>query len=289
MDRLYAAPYEAFTETRDRLAKEAKAAGKAELAVALKKERRPPVTAWSLNVLARRAPERVGALLESGHRLRHAQREAVQGHGGDALREATAAQRALLGELTQAAAAVLREAGTSGSADQLDRIEGTLLAAANGAEEHGHLLRHGRLERDLPRPGFGDFAGLEPSAAVFAPAPPPPRPQPPRLKLVPREAEEDPEARRRREEEAQQRERERQKQEARLRLEQRIQGARREVAELSQKVEQARQAVLAAEAAQLEAVERARRARDERNAAEAALARAERELREAELEETATR
>lgn len=286
VDRLYQAPYEAFTETRDQLAREAKAAGKADLAAALKKERRPPVTVWALNVFARRAPEQVQALLESGEQLRHAQREAVQGGGSEALRDAAAAQRALLGELSQAAAALLKEAGAAGSTDQLDRISGTLLAAANGAEEHGQLLRHGRLERDLPRPGFGDFAGLDPSAAAFAAPPPPPPRSPPKLKVVPRE--EDEEERRLREaEEA--RERERRSQQARQQAQQRVQDAQREVARLGGDVEQARQAVQVAEAAHLEAVERARRARDERNAAEAALARAERELREAELEEAKLR
>jgi len=171
LDRLYAAPYEAFTETRDALAKEARAAGDAALAAQLKKERRPPVTVWALNQLARRKPKAVQALLESGQRLREAQERAVRGEGGGPMRDATAEQRHVLKEALEVAMEIAREAGSAGSTDQHDRMEGTLLAAANGPPALGEQLQQARLEKDLPRPGFGDLTALE-GAPSEAPAHP---------------------------------------------------------------------------------------------------------------------
>lgn len=172
LQRLYEAPYEDFTQTRDALAKEAKAAANAELAAQLKKERRPPVTVWALNQLARRKPEKVRALIESGQRLREAQEAAVRGEGGGPLRDATAEQRHVLKQTLEAAMALVREAGSGGSADQHDRMEGTLLACANGPPALGEQLQEARLEKDLPRPGFGDLAALESAAAAPAHARP---------------------------------------------------------------------------------------------------------------------
>ncbi|HYV49911.1 MAG TPA: hypothetical protein VFA20_33880 [Myxococcaceae bacterium] len=166
LDRLYAAPYEQFTQTRDELAKEAKASGDAELAAQIKKERRPPVTVWALNQLARRKPQAVREVLESGLRLREAQERAVRGEGGGPLRDATAEQRHVLREVLEAAVEIVKEAGSAGSSDQHDRMEGTLLACANGPPALGDQLQEGKLEKDLPRPGFGDLSAVEAAPAA---------------------------------------------------------------------------------------------------------------------------
>ncbi|MEA2589487.1 MAG: hypothetical protein QOH66_2414, partial [Actinomycetota bacterium] len=52
LDRLYAAPPDRFTAERDALAKSLKTSDKA-AAAAVKALRRPPVTAWALNQVAR--------------------------------------------------------------------------------------------------------------------------------------------------------------------------------------------------------------------------------------------
>src|SRR6185369_17457120 len=60
-----------------------------------------------------------------------------------------------------------------GSSDQHDRMEGTLLACANGPPALGAQLQEGKLEKDLPRPGFGDLSALEAGPAAPAAAPRP--------------------------------------------------------------------------------------------------------------------
>lgn len=261
LERLYAAPYQAFTETRDALAKEARAAGQADLAAELKKERRPPVTVWAVNQLARRQPEAVRSLVASGERLRAAQARAVRGQGAGALRDETAEQRRLLAGLLKDALELVREAGSAGSADQQDRIEGTLLACANGPQELGDLLLSARLEKDLPRPGFGDLGGL----SAFEPAP-----KGGRAREAKGREEEAPEERERLEEaERRAREAERALKGARQKRDWALESAQRAKAALEAATEAARRAEEVLDQAQAEA---------ERAEAEAAEAEAERAL-----------
>jgi len=276
LDRLYAAPFESFTETRDALAKEVKAAGNAELAAQLRKERRPPVTVWALNQAARRHPEPVRALLESGERLRDAQERAVRGEGAGPLRDATAEQRQALASLLKDALAIVREAGSTGSTDQQDRMEGTLLACANGPRELGRQLAAGKLEKDLPRPGFGDLGGLAAGAAAAAPraAPPPP------LALVKEKGgdeEAEATAREQREQERKQRELDRLRKEA----EHRAQDAARALAEAQRRRGRAEESARRAATALEEATADAQRAREALAAAEQAVTDAESEQRAA--------
>ncbi|HVE85433.1 MAG TPA: hypothetical protein VND93_21415 [Myxococcales bacterium] len=269
LERLYAAPFEAFTETRDALAKEARAAGNAELAAALKKERKPPVTAWALDALARRKPDAVKSFLESGERMRAAQDQAVRGGGADALRDATAEQRHLLSGLLKDAMALVREAGSAGSNDQQDRMEGTLLACANGPPELREALREGRLEKDVPRPGFGDLSG---GAGVFAAAAAPTQPAPPRPEKADGADREDRERGAR-----EQRELERRRKDA----EHRAREATRALQEARKKRERAEESARRAVDALAEATQGAQRARDALSEAEVALEKAEAEAREA--------
>src|SRR5438552_1770612 len=90
-DELYALAPAAFTAARDEQARRARASGDADLAGTIKKLRRPTVSAWLVNLLAREDGGQVDALLELGQSLReaHETKEAVR-----ARREAEAAERA---------------------------------------------------------------------------------------------------------------------------------------------------------------------------------------------------
>jgi hypothetical protein len=144
LDRLYAAPPDRFTAERDALAKNLKTSDKA-AAAAVKALRRPPVTAWALNQVARNHADDLSALFEADAELNRSQRE---GAGREALAEAGRARREIIGRLVTAATRTLEEAGHPDSPANRDRIARTLAAVAMDAEGRDALAR-GRLPGDL--------------------------------------------------------------------------------------------------------------------------------------------
>jgi hypothetical protein len=170
LDGLYALPPPEFTGARNDLARRLKQAGQDEAAGRIKALRKPTVPLWAVNQLARRHPQEIQALLDAGDRLRTAQEEALRGGESSALREATAAERKLVRELTQRGDELLRDAGHGSSGE---RVAATLRAAAldpNGRE----LLVRGRLSEELEASGFGAFAGMDVPAAAAKPKAPSP-------------------------------------------------------------------------------------------------------------------
>ena len=170
LDRLYAAPPDRFTAERDALAKRLKTSDKA-AAAAVKALRRPSVTAWALNQVARNHAADLSALFEADAELSRSQREGV---GREALAEAGRARREIIGRLVAAATRTLAEAGHPDSPANRDRIARTLAAVAMDAEGREALAR-GRLTGDLtpgslwetgfaPEPG----PGTEPDEATAA-------------------------------------------------------------------------------------------------------------------------
>ena len=157
---LYRSAPEGFIAARDRLAKRLREDGRDADADEVKKLRRPTVAAWALDRLADVAPDEVDALLDAGAELARAQRATLSGRDPQALREATAKRRDLVGELTRTATDALRDAGRSPD-PHLEDIRGTL-EAASVDDETGERLRTGTLERTArPAAGFGDIPGLQ--------------------------------------------------------------------------------------------------------------------------------
>ena len=155
IDALYALPLDRFTPERDALAKELQAAGDPEAAKRIKALRKPVVSAWTLNALAREDPDGIRELLDLGTRLRDAQRRALSGADVEALRDATDERRRVVGRLARKAAAILERAGTSAGSHE-DDLASTLDAAAVD-EDSGELLRSGRLTKPLQPPvSFGE-------------------------------------------------------------------------------------------------------------------------------------
>jgi hypothetical protein len=142
---------------RDRLAGELKDAGKADEAAEVKKLRRPSVVAWAVNLTSRERPEDVEALREAGQALRRAQRKALSGGGGEDIRRATDARRALIQALADAGVAAIGERGEA----HRDAIAATF-DAASVEDELGARLEAGILEREArPTAGFGAIEGFE--------------------------------------------------------------------------------------------------------------------------------
>jgi hypothetical protein len=159
IDALYALPPDRFTAERDALAGELKTAGAADDAKRVKALRRPVVSAWAVNALAREDADGVAELAALGRRLRDAQRQALSGGDAEPLRDALEERRALVGRLSTAARAILEREGLGG-ASQADEIAATLDAAAVD-EEAAAAVAAGRLVRPMrPPAAFGDAPAL---------------------------------------------------------------------------------------------------------------------------------
>ena len=78
LDDLYAALPADFTRARNDLAQRLKQAGQVEAAERVKQLRKPTVTLWAVNQLARRHPDDVRALLDAGEQLRVVQQAALR-------------------------------------------------------------------------------------------------------------------------------------------------------------------------------------------------------------------
>ena len=149
VDALYELPLDEFVAARNALAKERKDK-------AIRSLRKPSVPAWAVNQLARRHDDAVGSVIEAADALRKAQRRALSGGGGDALRGATRGHR----EAIDAAMAHLRSVLSGPTAATVERVRATLTAASTD-EVLVEDLRAGRLVEDVEPAGFGDVTGLE--------------------------------------------------------------------------------------------------------------------------------
>lgn len=158
LDELFARTPEEFVAARDALAKRLKQAGDDDAAGTVKGLRRPTVAAWAINRLSREGAD-LDALLELARDLRKAQRGALSGLRGSALREGIKRRRAVVDRLADQAVEILDRAGRNGQT-QREAISRTLEAATADADA-AEAVRRGRVERELARPsGFGDVVGL---------------------------------------------------------------------------------------------------------------------------------
>jgi hypothetical protein len=159
---LYALPRDEFTRARDDRAKRARADGELELAAAIGRLRRPTMSAWLVNQLARQRPERLDELAELGEALRgaHARLDGAQLRLLSARRrEVVAALARLTRELGERAGVAVSEA----IGRELDDMFATALTTPGGAR----ALASGRLSsaKELAaaaaeaEPGDADEAG----------------------------------------------------------------------------------------------------------------------------------
>ena len=153
-DELFGLPPEEFVAARDDLAKRLRREGDAEAAKQVKALRRPPLSAWAVNRLARERGRALGPLLAAGERLRAAHQAALAGEGAAELRSAAKAEREAVAGLVETALELLGEAGHPTTDATRDRVAATLHAAA-ASPEAADLVRNGRLTADLDPSGFG--------------------------------------------------------------------------------------------------------------------------------------
>jgi hypothetical protein len=162
LDRLFALPLDEFTAARNEAVKRLKSAGDDEAAERVAALTKPSVPVWTINQLARQDKSAMRALLDAAAKLRKAQERALAGGDSEALRAAQAQERDALRDLTERAGTILEEAGRPASRAVIERIRGTLGAAAL-AEPTRAALKAGRLTDEVEMSGFDALAGIAPS------------------------------------------------------------------------------------------------------------------------------
>jgi hypothetical protein len=274
---LYRGPLDEFTPARNALASRLKKEKRADDAAEVKSLPKPTPSAWGVNLLFEREPEKMKELLAAGKRARTAQREAVSGRGIESLRETIRDARRLADELRWDAAHILSEQERSPSRTIVERIAANLQAMAFSPAAAEEASR-GWLDRDLDPPGFEVLAGLQLAGAPVVnlearrkEREEKKKPEPARPKAVPLPKTQKEEEERKKRETAEEARRERE-----------AERIRRRVAMAEEKVERARAEAAVAEARRgLEEAERiAARVRQRYERAAERLAHAEAALRE---------
>ena len=262
LERLYAAPLDAFVALRRELAAELRRAGETHASRTVATASKPSRTAWALNQVARRKPELLTAVLEA-----RATAVASQKSGEPTSVRATArAYRERVSDAVHAAGEFLREAGSQLTATQGRRVGATVQALAGAADAKGSArLLGGQLVADVDVDD--PFAGLEIGPATERPAAAIP---PPRDDLAPRRA-----ARAAAEAAARERIAQREREKKALELE----NARARVRSLETELAEARASARHAEVAATRAQSEAERARRTADALEQRLEEARRALR----------
>lgn len=149
LDDLYAAEPEEFVAARNALAKQLKAAGDKDTAAAVAKLRRPPVSAWALNQVARSRPDEIEALMTAAADLAGA----LADPAGADLRAIQRAFRSAIEAVVRTTLDVVSSSGRNPSPGLQQAIQATLQAAAVD-DGIALALRSGVLAEDEPAPGF---------------------------------------------------------------------------------------------------------------------------------------
>ena len=150
VDELYGLTPDAFTAARDRQAVEARKAGERDVAAAVKKLRRPTLSAWMANALVRRHGADVERLLDLGTALRDAQDRLA----GDELRRLSQGRHQVVTGLARQGRALGEEAGLRVGEPAERELEGTLEAAMSDPAA-AEALRSGCLTTALRYAGLG--------------------------------------------------------------------------------------------------------------------------------------
>ncbi len=146
-DDLYGVDPAEFVAARAALARRLRADGDRDEAVRVGKLRRPPQSAWALNLLARTDPDCIDVVLTAATSLRDA---LIDGGVGADRREAQDAYRAAI-DAAVAAASALADVTAE---DMRNRIRTNLLAAGVD-EDLAVAVQRGVLPDDQEAPGFG--------------------------------------------------------------------------------------------------------------------------------------
>ncbi|GAA2784749.1 hypothetical protein [Saccharopolyspora taberi] len=147
---LYRVPPPDFVAERDRQAALARDGGDGHLAAELKKQRKPVLAAWAVNLLAGSARKQLDALVDVGARMRSAQRDLRADEVRTLDRERARLQR----ELTATAVKLAEQAGHPLGGQAVQQVEQTLHAAVSDPSQAAQV-QAGTLVKPLSYSGFG--------------------------------------------------------------------------------------------------------------------------------------
>ena len=161
---LYLVPPARFVAARDRVVRQARAAGHRDLARELQALRRPTLSAWLVNALTRHRRDRMQELFALGRELRQAQTQL----DADLLRRLPGRREELIAELLDWARQHAAEAGVQPTAAALAEIEGTLQAGLVDLGAAAAVMS-GHLARPMTHAGFGPLPQVESAGGPSAP------------------------------------------------------------------------------------------------------------------------
>src|SRR5258706_5816226 len=164
LNALFRLPVAEFTGARNALAVQLKKSGRRDESDRVKAVAKPSITAWAVNQLYWQHREAFDRLIATGQRFRKAQTSGRTPKVAD-MREALDARREALSHLSDLAAAVLREAGNSPTAETIHRISTTLDGLSAYASPPDDP-RAGQLSRDVDQPGVDAVAAMIPRASL---------------------------------------------------------------------------------------------------------------------------
>lgn len=164
VEQLYAGPPEAFIDERKRCAAQARAAGDRVLATKITALRKPTVSAWAVNLLARNRTDLVEDLESFSTSMRTAQADL----DGAAIRELSRGREELLQRLSEGAQAGAEDEGRQLGAALVAEIRSTFVAAIADPQAQ-EAATSGCLTRALSYAGFGE---VDLNQAMATPATP---------------------------------------------------------------------------------------------------------------------
>jgi hypothetical protein len=153
---LYLVPPARFVAARDTVVRQARAAGHRDLAREVSALRRPTLSAWLVNALARHRHERMQQLFALGRQLRQAQTQLEE----DQLRRLPAQRQDLIAELLDWARGHAAEAGLRPTEATLSEVEATLQAGLVDLGAAAAVMS-GHLTRPMSHAGFGPLPQVE--------------------------------------------------------------------------------------------------------------------------------
>jgi hypothetical protein len=181
VDRLYGLPREEFVGERDALAKQLRAAGSRDEALAVKALPKPTVAAWAANQAVRSQKRAARELWKAGDALSAAQDAVLAGKGSGAkLREASERERAAVETLVDAARGLLGASGGDLSEATIERVRETLHAGAIDSDAREEVAAGRAVRERSPQGLFGadPFAMPAPKRAAKSEAEPKAKPEP---------------------------------------------------------------------------------------------------------------
>jgi hypothetical protein len=154
IDRLYGLPLSEFVQARNQVAADLRGKGDSEGAARVAALKKPSVSAWAVNQLARSHQVEVRRLIKAGEALEVAQKGALSGRSADFSRTKEEESEALrrLGR-------ALTEVAPEATPATVERALNSLRAGA--ATDTGRIhLKEGRLTEDLTPPGFESLGAV---------------------------------------------------------------------------------------------------------------------------------